>query len=132
MRWNTVTLAISALPAAGRWRFLAIALALLTAGCKDDPAAIPTEQCREAGTVDCRTLQPDECERTNGCVYYEHAKWPSCRSVSDRSRVELFGPRSTTAIRGQRPANGRGNPSRHHLSRHRCSYVAFSARVRQT
>jgi len=71
---------------------------------QQQPAPIPTEQCREVPSTDvetCRELQPSQCVRTPGCVFYEHAKWPSCRSVHDRSRVELFDARSTTQESGE-------------------------------
>src|SRR5215813_13051503 len=63
MRWSTVTLAIFALPAAGRWRFLA--LALLMTGCKDPPTKTTTRT-----GVDCRAIQSHSaCDQTPGCEY---------------------------------------------------------------
>ena len=40
--------------------------------------------------LDCRALHPSECARTPGCVFYEHAVWPSFRSGGDLRRPDAL------------------------------------------
>jgi len=87
-------------------RNIALAVASLialagSAAAQQQPAVVPD------GTPDCRALKPDECAKTCGCVFYEHAAEFPCRNVGDRSRVKLFDPRSTTVVRGKCPPSKR-------------------------
>jgi hypothetical protein len=82
----------------GRTIALAVASLIAIAG---PLAALQAQE--SPPTPDCRARQPDQCVKTCGCVFYEHAAELPCRSVHDRSRVKLFDPRSTTVIRGKCP-----------------------------
>jgi hypothetical protein len=84
---------------------LAVASLIALAG----PSAAQQQQpAQESSPPDCRALQPDQCVNTCGCVWYEHAKAPSCRGVKERIRSdEMFDPRSTMVVWGKCPPSNR-------------------------
>jgi hypothetical protein len=88
-------------------RTIALALASLIA--LASPLAAQQQQPAESPpTPDCRALQPDQCMKTCGCVFYLHAKEAPCRSVNDRvpRGNELFSTASTMAWVAKCPPKG--------------------------
>ena len=72
----------------------------------------PLAAAENSAPPDCRSLQPDQCVKTCGCMFIEHAAKFPCRNLGERVRWdELFDKRATMVIPGKcGPPSNRPKP----------------------